>query len=237
MLDSLICLAVLIAGFAAGVALCLPWARPARPVWLVVCLGYVLADGVVTLLGFHLLAGLHWNWAGKGFSVLLAAAVIAALRPSRAALPLGLPADPAGWRWSLLGVVAAGLFAGVCGLVFRDHVMPGVEDILYQATMPGLAEELCWRGLVFVLLGRAYAGADGRRGAVPAAVMVTLLFGLIHGVQAGAGGVRFAVLPFAYAVVFGAGLAVVRLRGRSLVSCVVAHNVGNVIGAVMNGVG
>jgi membrane protease YdiL (CAAX protease family) len=233
----LVYLAPVVPGFAAGVALCLPWARPARPVWLLVCLGYVLADNLVTALGHHDNPGLHWNWAGKALSVGLAGLVVAAVRPGRAALPLGVPVNRAGWRWSCIGIVASLLFCGGIAFIFRDHTKPGMEVIAFQATMPGLAEELCYRGVVFVLLGRAYAQTDGTPNAIPAAVIGTLLFGLAHAIDVTAGGFRFAILPFAYALVVGAGLAVVRMKARSVASCVLAHNVGNVCGAVMNGFG
>ena len=235
MTGKLIYLTPEIPAFIITVVATLSWARPSRPIWLVACVGYVLLDGAVTLAGHHQVPGLHWNWLGKAFSIALAGLVILILRPRPDELPLGLPRDGAGWRWTVLGVVVACLFSGTINLIMSDHVFPSPETIAFEATMPGVAEELCWRGLVFVLLGRAFSRPDGTPNLVPAAVCATLLFGLGHGFSVDNGSFRFAWLPFAYATTFGAGLAFLRLRAKSLPSLMVTHNLANVCGDLVGG--
>ena len=219
-----------IPAFVIAVVASLPWGRPSRPFWLVACLGYVLLDGAVTLAGYHQVPGLHWNWLGKAFSIALAGSVILILRPSPNELPLGFPVDKAGWRWTVLGIVVACLFSGTVNFIFRDHVFPNSETITYEATMPGVAEELCWRGLVFVLLGRAFSRSDSTPNLIPAAVCATLLFGLGHGFNVDNKSFRFAWLPFAFATTFGASMAFLRLRAKSLPGLMVTHNLANVCG-------
>ena len=235
MIGALSYLAPEIPAFVIAVAASSFWARPSRPVWLVACLGYVLLDGAVTLAGYHRIPGLHWNWLGKAFSIALAGAVILILRPGRNELPLGFPTDKVGRRWTMSGILAACLFSGTVNFMIPDHVFPNAETIAYEATMPGVAEELCWRGLVFVLLGRAFSRSGRAPNLVPAAICATLLFGLGHGFSVDNGSFRFAWLPFVYATIFGAGMAVLRLRAKSLAGLVVTHNLANVCGELAGG--
>ena len=235
MVDKFLYLMPEVPAFVIAAIASLPWARPSRPIWLVACLGYVLLDGVVTLAGYHQVPGLHWNWLGKAFSIALAGLMILILRTRSDELPLGFPRDGAGWRWIVLGVIAACLFSGTINFIIPDHVFPSSETIAFEATMPGVAEEFCWRGLVFVLLGRAFSRPDGTPNLVPAAVCATLLFGLGHGFSVDNGSFRFAWLPFAYATTFGAGMAFLRLRAKSLPSLMVTHNLANVCGDLVGG--
>jgi membrane protease YdiL (CAAX protease family) len=230
-LSGLITLAPLIPSFLAAVLACLPWFRPSRPLWLIACLGYLRLDGTVTLAGHHLIPGLQWNWAGKGFSAILALIIILVMRPAQSELPLGRPEN---WRWTILGIAGAALFAGALSFLFRDHAAPTPETLVYQATMPGLSEELCWRGLVFAFFGRAYARANGTPNLIPASVTTTLMFGLIHGVSADNAALHFAWLPFLYALIFGAGLAFLRVKTKSIPTLIVTHNAGNVCSQLVN---
>ncbi len=212
----------------------LPWMRPRRPWWLAVAILYLLLDEAVTIEPPHIL-GTHWNWLGKAASILLALVILALLRPGRDETALRWPAPPGEWWWSVAGILGAVLFAGVVNFAFRDHKSPGAEDFLYQATMPGFAEELSWRCLLFLLVGRAYMHHDGRPNLLAASIVSTLTFGLGHGFSFEAGVVGFAWLPFAYATVVGAWLALIRLRSRSVAASILCHNAANVCGALVSG--
>ena len=212
----------------------LPWLRPRRPWWLAAAIFYLLLDEAVTIEPPHI-PGTHWNWLGKAGSILLALVILALLRPGRDETALRWPAHPGEWRWTVAGILGAVLFAGVVNFAFRDHDIPSAEDLLFQATMPGFAEELSWRCLLFLLVGRAYTHHDGRPNLLAASVVSTLTFGLGHGFSFEAGAVGFAWLPFAYATVVGAWLALIRLRARSVAASILCHNAANVCGALVSG--
>jgi len=84
-----------------------------------------------------------WNWTGKVFSLLLSAIVIFALK---------LSLDAVGFRKqenSKITWIAVGLFIvwGTClGLLFKPGA-PDLETLAFQATMPGIAEEIAFRGI------------------------------------------------------------------------------------------
>jgi membrane protease YdiL (CAAX protease family) len=221
--------------FILTIVMILPWARPTRPMWLLACLGYIVLDAAVTVAGYALVSGPHWNWFGKAFSIALALTCIILLRPNQAELPLRLPRGVTGWRWTGIGIVAAALFATAANYASRDGLAPTAEAIAYQATMPGLSEELCWRGLAFFLLGQAYKHQDGTQDFLPAAVITTVMFGLIHLVALNHGSLRIGWPPFAYSLIIGAWLTLLRFKTSSVPSLVATHNIANVCGALANG--
>jgi membrane protease YdiL (CAAX protease family) len=228
-MGKLIYLAPEIPTFAVAVLVCLPWIRPRHLSWLGAALAYVLLDGVVTLFAPRI-PHTHWNWTGKAAALVLALTLLFALPAPARETALRWPRGRLQWRWSVLGIVAACVFAGGINFAFRDHTWPTIERLAYEATMPGLAEEFCWRGLLFVLLGRAYANAIGAAEFIPAAITSTLMFSLGHAVSMDHGSAHFAWLPFFYAAAFGAMLALMRLRTQSLAACILAHNMANLCG-------
>jgi len=99
-----------------------------------------------------------------------------------------------------------------------QHV--SLETWLYQASLPGLVEECLFRGVLLALLDRAFsarrrlAGADFGYGAL----VVTALFGLLHGVRFGS---LLGVWPPALLCLW------LRARTGSLVMPVLGHNLWN----------
>jgi membrane protease YdiL (CAAX protease family) len=230
--EKLLYILPLIPAFLLAIIVCLPWARPRLPGWIFVAFGYILLDAAITIEAPHI-PGTHWNWIGKSASFILAIVLIAALRPPADAIALRWPERYRERRWAIFGILGTILFASIVNVAFRNHQPIEFETILYQATMPGLAEEFCWRGLVFLFLGRAYASMDGKLNLIPAAFISTLIFGIAHGVSLDNGSAHFAWLAFLYASLFGAWLALLRLRVRSLWVLVAAHNFGNVAGTLI----
>jgi len=233
--EKLIYIVPWIPAFLLAVVICLPWARPRRPCWIFVAFGYVLLDATITIEAPHI-PGTHWNWIGKGASFVLALLLIAVFRPTADEIALRWPRGDREWRWAFVGILVATVFASVVNFAFRNHQPPSLEDMLYQVTLPGLAEEFCWRGLVFLFLGRAYPSVDGKPNLIPAAFISTIIFGLAHGVSLDNGSTHFAWLAFGYASLFGGWLALLRLRARSLGILVAAHNLGNAVGALVGGI-
>ena len=99
-----------------------------------------------------------WNWTGKVFSLVLSAIVIFALK---------LSLDGVGLRKqenSKITWIAVGLFIvwGAClGLLFKPGA-PDAETLTFQATMPGIAEEIAFRGVG----DEGVSGADAANGGV-----------------------------------------------------------------------
>lgn len=83
------------------------------------------------------------------------------------------------------------IFAGflLFDFIFKMIIFPkngefNLEQTIFQATMPGLTEELLYRGIYLWLLGKAFIPTKTIKGVSFgwAFVIVTLLFGIAHGV-------------------------------------------------------
>jgi membrane protease YdiL (CAAX protease family) len=166
-----------------------------------------------------------WNWAGHllaGAGMLLLAALL--VRPGLLtwrACGLTWQQQPGSW-WPALAVAAAVLAVNAALMSQSSFRLQSVstETWLFQATVPGLVEEVAFRGVLLALADRALP-ATRRVGGAPitlGGLLVTLVFVLLHGLSWHA---WLGVLP--------AALLYLWLRGRtgSLVAPVVAHNLWN----------
>lgn len=101
--------------------------------------------------------GLHGNWLGKLLAILLSLASVYWVRlvsPLESGLRWPKPD-----AWRVVGPVALAAVALQLGsgyLLRHQASPPSGEALLYQLTMPGLAEELFERGVLLGLLGRVF---------------------------------------------------------------------------------
>jgi membrane protease YdiL (CAAX protease family) len=171
------------------------------------------------------LIGNRWNWAGG----LLATAGMLALARSLARRA-GFTWHEFGLTWSQRpGSLRAAAFVVVPVLALNYSVMtlsrfrlPGVplETWLYQATLPGLGEEIAFRGVLLALADRAFA-ARRTIGGAPlgwGGAIVTAVFCAAHGFSLGT---ALGVLPAALLYLW------LRARTGSLVLPIVVHNAWN----------
>ncbi len=115
---------------------------------------------------------------------------------------------------------------------FYGHT--GMERLLYQATMPGIAQELLYRGAMMGLLNKAFGkpwkifGANMGWGAI----ITSVLYGLIHGLAADS---HFVIYFFFGKLLItgliGFALAWAKERSGSLIPSIVAHNFINFTGS------
>lgn len=179
--------------------------------------------------------GLHYNWAGKLFSLLLSGALVYWLRwVSPAEVGLRPPA-PNSRQLVGLVILGFGLFQLLNGYSVRHHhPRPTTEALLYELTMPGLAEELFSRGILLGVLGRVFPRNLPLLGARTSwgGVVSVMLFVLGHVFNfAGPLALRPSV-HFSPEMVIGIGVwgtlfLWVRERTGSVWAAVLTHNVGN----------
>jgi membrane protease YdiL (CAAX protease family) len=189
---------------------------------------YVGLDDFVTGVphALHILKiGTEWNWSGKLLSLLLSAIVILALRLSPGAVGLKKPIH---WKIGGMAVILFVIWGACLGLLFH----PGradAETYAFQATMPGLAEELVYRGIVPALLvGFIWRRAPGYE--IPWVVIVatSLAFGIWHGLGYSKGSFSFdaigALFPFIGSIPGGW----LRFKTDSILIPILAHGFANV---------
>lgn len=199
------------------------------PRWLLAAAGLVLLNDALLTRFYGRLPDLipgHWNWEGKILALLATLAV--------ASLPV------IGWTRSGLTLRQTDLKAPLIvvslycllfvGLALASPDDPATaETLAFQLTMPGLEEEAFYRGVLLLVLGRAFTGrvrflgVDWGWGAL----LSCALFGLAHALGVSHGKVSFE--PLIFALTAGPSLigVWVRLRTGSILLPVAMHNIGN----------
>jgi CAAX protease family protein len=197
-----------------------------------IALAVLFAAHVALFVGMIPKTPLSWNWIGKALSIAVTVAAVA-LIPS-------VTWRDAGFTWRQGGGLIPAVLAAVvvCAFGWGSNVLfggihlkhPGLETLLYQATMPGLNEEPLYRGITLFLLDRAFRDERVAVFGAPigwGALITSIWFGLIHGNGIVHGQFQIAVLPIAIIAIIGFGLAWIRMRTGSIAACIATHNVLN----------
>jgi membrane protease YdiL (CAAX protease family) len=194
-----------------------------------------VVDGLLLVLPGELGLSIgSYNWLGKSLSILLlwtAVYRLSALSPARALLARPSP------DWIGPTVACIGLMAGataVINLHFGNRSDLSLETLAYQATVPGLSEELVFRAALLAGVNAAtvHPRPHLRRNMLsPGVVVSTLLFGLAHGLWLDSALVpQVDLFSFAYTGAIGLGLAWITLRTLSIWPAIVSHNIVNLVG-------
>ena len=215
-----------------GAAGALLFRRSFRLSWFLGALAlYVLYDGLLTR-GFHLIPNLpasaDWNWLGKAMSLTgsLAIAALPAFGYARSGLTLR---QKPGWP------VALGVLAALSALFFylaisgADGKPDSAETIAFQWTMPGLDEEVFYRGVLLLAMNEAFRAKVPILGAGIGfgGLLTSVLFGLAHALDYDAKGYSFDAMTFA--LTGGPSLILLWLRERtgSVLLPIIGHNIAN----------
>jgi membrane protease YdiL (CAAX protease family) len=202
--------------------------------WLLVAVALVVVNDVMLTGGYGLFPNLlphsDWNWQGKALA--LAATLLIASLPVFGWRRSGLTLTQAAGSLKAAVPVALlyiGFFAGIAWLFPTEPAT--AETIAFQLTMPGLEEELFYRGLLLFALDRAFLGRKQFLGVEWGwgAVLSCVLFGLAHAFGFSDGQFSFDPITMALTAVpsfIGVWLV---LRTRSVLLPVVLHNFGNAI--------
>ncbi len=199
--------------------------------WAAAALAVFLLEAVCLRAGKVVAPAERWNWAGKlvALAAVLAAGRLAGLSAAEAGLTARLR------RGSLPAVAiafAAALAIPVAYVLAGGREAADLETAAFQLTMPGLEEEIAFRGVLYALLDRAFgtrwriAGADlGFAGA-----LTWLAWAGLHAVDVDPG-LRLHLHPLEALppLLGGAFLTYLRARSGSVLPAVLAHGIGNEI--------
>ena len=191
---------------------------------------YALYDFLLTR-GFFMLEDpfpqAAWNWAGK-LAAIAGALAICALPPfgwMRAGITL---------RQGKGSIAAAIVLLSLGGLFFylalsNPDGRDDLETIAFQWTMPGLDEEIFYRGLFLLAMNEAFSARARILGAPIGygGLLATVLFGLAHGLAYDKSGLSFDAMTFA--MTGGPALILLWLRERtgSVLMPIIGHNIAN----------
>lgn len=174
----------------------------------------------------------HWNWSGKVLSLVFSAIVIFSLRLSPDAVGLRKQEHPR------IAWIALGLFIvwGLClGAVFNPGI-PDAETLAFQATMPGLAEEIAYRGIapaILLTLMHRKPHVDG----IPWAVILatSAMFGLWHSLSFSNGNIGFDLMSGLFPFIGSIPGGWLRFKTKSLLVPILGHSLANVAFHVAGG--
>lgn len=207
------------------------------PRWLAVAAGLVLLNDALLTRGWGTLPNLipgGWNWQGMALSLAATLAIAALPAFGWRRVGLTLAQAPGSLRPAVPVAIGYGLFFLAIALVFPGEPADG-ETIAFQLTMPGLAEEVFYRGLLLFALDRALAGrvrflgVDWGWGAL----LSCAVFGLDHAFGYGRDGFAFEPIIFALTAIPSLIAVWLRYRTGSVALPVVLHNFGNAIGLLI----
>lgn len=175
-----------------------------------------------------LVSGSDWNWQGKLLA--LAGSLAIAALPLFGWRPVGLTfvQAPGSLKAALPVLMIYCAFFAIMALAFPSDPA-SADEIAFQLTMPGLEEELFYRGILLFALDRAFVGrwhflgVDWGWGAV----LSCLLFGLTHAFGYSDGQFAFDPLYMALTAIPSFIAVWLRLRTGSLLLPMLIHNFGN----------
>jgi len=176
----------------------------------------------------------HWNWSGKVLSLVFSASVIVSLRLAPDAIGLRKQEHPR------IAWIALGLFIvwGAClGVLFKPGA-PDAETLAFQATMPGLAEELAYRGIAPAILLTLMNRKPHVEGVPWAVILATsLVFGLWHALSFSHGSIRFDTMAGLFPFIGSIPGGWLRFKTKSLLVPVLGHGLANVAFHIAGGLG
>lgn len=200
--------------------------------WLVAALVLNLIYQALLTRGFWVVPDpfpdADWNWSGK--LAALAGTLLVLSLPAFGWARCGMRLEQ-GPRWGgaiLLFAVLSGLFFWMA-ISGADGKPDTFETIAFQWTMPGLDEELFYRGTLLLALNEAFRPKADILGAPIGygGLLTSVLFGLTHALSYEGGALDFDLMTFAWTG--GPSLLLLWLRERtgSLLLPVIAHNIAN----------
>ena len=177
----LIALIMLVGGLALGL---LFDRRGFAPQWLLAALVLVILNDALLTNLYGLLPNLvpgNWNWQGKLLALLASLAIAAHPAIGRRRIGITLVQQREGCGGTLALFAAYCLFFVGLAAMFPNEA-PDPEAVAFQLSMPGIEEEVFYRGLLLVMLNEAFRGRWNAAGVQWgwSALLTSVLFGLAH---------------------------------------------------------
>ena len=205
--------------------------------WLLMAVGLVVLNNLLLARGYRLIPdflGGDWNWTGKALALAgtLAIASLPLFGWRRSGLTL--EQHPGSLRAAIpVALLYCGFFLAIA-LAFSSDP-PSREDVAFQLTMPGIEEELFYRGVLLFALDQAFRarkrllGVDWGWGAV----LSSFAFGLAHALSYSKGEYSLDLSTLALTALPSFVAVWLRYRTGSVVLPVALHNFGNAIGMLI----
>ncbi len=197
-----------------------------RVLSIVVC--YFIYNAALTVqFQFNCLNIIHgsWNWDGKIYGLACGIALYFLFRRQFIENDFfTLKQNKEGLK-SALKVVVAIISISVLGGIVNDKEF-NIETLLFQISMPGIDEEIMYRGVLLGLMCSALrtSNAVWRN---PAIVINAVLFGLVHALSLSDGALQINPVSFIWTGIIGYSFGYITIRTRSILIPMLTHNLYN----------
>lgn len=180
------------------------------------------------LIDSHSYGNQYFCWSGKLYSIIFALILTIPLQNIITPSEIGLKIrqNKKSVRFSLIFILFFFVLAATLGLLSKKSSFDG-ETLLFNAIMPGLNEELIYRGLLLGLLNKIFERKfelfNTRFGW--GAILTSLVFGILHGFWINDSyQIQFDFISIISSGIYGFVFALIRERSGSLVFPVIAHS-------------
>lgn len=175
----------------------------------------------------------RWNWDGKIYAILWAVMAYFLFRrlfPENNFFTFRQKKE--GFKSASLGAVSIVLLSAFVWFLLGNAKL-NYETLAFQLTLPGIDEEMIFRGILFGLLLSALRQNIPFLGN-PALLITSALFGFIHALTLSENySIRFNTLYFIQTAFAGWVWGWVTLRSRSILISVLSHNLSNFFGTLV----
>lgn len=173
---------------------------------------------------FNLING-NWNWDGKIYGIACGIAMYFIFRRQFSENNFFTFKQNKEGIKSALKVAVAILAIAILGGVVNEKEF-NLETLLFQISMPGIDEEIMYRGVLLGLMCSALrtGGAAWRS---PAIIINAVLFGLVHSLTLGDGALQFNSVNFMWTGLLGYGFGYITIKTRSILIPMLTHNLYN----------
>lgn len=205
--------------------------------------GFYLLNNLIYLLP-HYIKSLRFingncNWEAKILSLFMGIVFIMVFRNlSKKECGLTFKQEKKSLKNYFMGALLLCLVIGgaLYALIFHSRELFSRETVLFEILIPGIEEELIYRGILLALLNKVYnknftlGGARFGWGLI----IVSLSFGLVHGLQVGSTfRITFNPIPILLTSFMGFWFGWIKERTGSLVLPICMHNLTNTINTLI----
>ncbi|MEL6535499.1 MAG: CPBP family intramembrane glutamic endopeptidase [Bacteroidota bacterium] len=174
----------------------------------------------------------NWNWAGKIYAILGSVVFLFFYKKyHRADYFLTWKQNSTFKHRGFAVVLAIFIIGALINLIFPSPMVWNSETLLFQLTMPGLDEEIAYRGIMLGLLSNTLKKDlwfFGVRLGAPAIWISSILFGLVHGLMISpAYELYFYFEAFLTSLLYGLVWAWLTLKSGSILFSLISHNLAN----------
>lgn len=171
-----------------------------------------------------------WNWDGKIYGIIWGITAYFIFRKLFNQNDfLTLKQNKEGLRPAIIAaiiLITTFTIIGVMGNLLQGNNEFNLEALLFQISMPGIDEEIMFRGVLLGLLCSSLrSGKTIWRN--PANMIVAVLFGLVHALNFTDNSLNFNTANFIWTGAVGYGLGYIALKSRSILIPILTHNLCN----------